>query len=71
MIISMTNRKSYYCSNRQKAVNYDQFYLIFGNSEIRVKADECKLYSNFGTNNVAYNAEGDRVGDLLGEGRSK
>jgi hypothetical protein len=71
LIVSLTNRRCYRCREGQRAVNYDKLYLIFGNSEVRVKADECRVLSNFGVNNGVYKAEGDRVGDLLGEGGSR
>ena len=51
-----------------KAIVYDDFYLIFGNSELRLKSLEKKIFSNFGINNGYYNNRGEKVNVLLGSG---
>jgi hypothetical protein len=48
------------------AVSYDDYYIIFGNSEIRLKSQENKLFSNFGSNNSYYASRGFKVSVLLG-----
>ena len=80
LIISLTNLKSYRLNNfannprKNKKDNkpvygmvYDKFFLIFGNSEIRVKPGDKdrKVFSNFGVSNSYFNSEGDNVGKLL------
>jgi len=52
-------------------VTYDTFFLIIGNSEIRLKQGEEKVFCNFGINNGHYNAKGSSVDDLLGEGKDR
>lgn len=71
MIISLTNRRFYQLHANKKSLKYDKLYLIFGNSEIRVSGGEKKVFSNFGINNSHFDAMGDRVDALLGEGNSK
>ena len=80
LIISLTNLKSYrlnnFANNPRKnkkdtkpvyGMVYDKFFLIFGNSEIRVKPGDKdrKVFSNFGVSNSYFNSEGDNVGKLL------
>jgi hypothetical protein len=36
--MSLNNSKAYYLiDNKQKAITYDDYYIIFGNAEIRLK----------------------------------
>ena len=80
LIISLTKLKSYrlnnFANNPRKnkkdtkpvyGMVYDKFFLIFGNSEIRVKPGDKdrKVFSNFGVSNSYFNSEGDNVGKLL------
>lgn len=37
---------------------YDKYFLIFGNSEIRIKSGEKKIFSNFGINNAYFFSRG-------------
>lgn len=37
---------------------YDKYFLIYGNSEIRIKSGEKKLFSNFGINNSYFFSRG-------------
>ena len=48
---------------------YDKYFLIMGNSEIRIKTGESKLFSNFGINSSYFNSKGDTVNILLNEGK--
>ena len=52
-------------------MTYDAFYLIVGNSEIRLKHGEQKVFSNFGINNAYYHSKGGCVDDLIGEGKDR
>jgi hypothetical protein len=40
--------------------------MIFGNSEIRIKSQEKKVYSNFGISNSYFKSRGFKVETLLG-----
>lgn len=86
LLISLNNRKVYCLNNlannpKKNKIDtkpiygmvYDEFYLIFGNSEIRVKPGEKegKVFSNFGVCfSSQFNSEGDYVDSLLCEGKS-
>ena len=48
---------------------YDKFFLIFGNSEIRIRHNENKIYSNFGVNNSYFMCRDHKVDALLCEGK--
>ena len=45
----------------KRSVTFDNYYIIFGNSEVRIKQGEFKVFSNFGINNGFYNASGNTV----------
>ena len=34
--------------------NYDEYFLIFGNSELRIKSGDLELFSNFGISNGTF-----------------
>jgi hypothetical protein len=59
LIISLTSQKYFTTTERnKKATVYDEYYIIFGNSEIRLKSQEKKVFSNFGLNNSYYKHKG-------------
>jgi len=66
--MSLNNRKSFPVIPGKRSVSYDTFFLIIGNSEIRLKNQEWKVFSNFGIANSFYNSNGCGVNELLGEG---
>jgi len=68
MILSLTNSRVFELIKNMRSVSYDDYYIIFGNSEIRLKWQECKVFSNFGTSNGYYNAQGESINTLLGQG---
>ena len=51
LILSLTNKKSFNLLNGKRAVTYDDYFLIFGNSELRLKTGELKFFTNFGIAN--------------------
>ncbi len=74
LLVSLTNYKYYALNNRQNnpkkdirdnkimhGMIFDTFFLIFGNSEIRIRQGERKIYSNFGLNNSYFMSKGDKV----------
>jgi hypothetical protein len=61
ILVSMTNRFAYSCRATKRAIAYDDFFLIFGNSELRIRSGETVLFSNFGIANGYYENRGDRV----------
>ena len=70
MILSLTNQKVFYLFDAdKKPISYDEYYLIFGNSQIRLRSQQKKIFSNFGVNNSSFNNKGLTVDILLGAGR--
>ena len=82
LIISLSNYKSYCLNNARNypkkdkkemkatyGMIYDKFFLIFGNSQIRIKTGEKekKLFSNFGISASYFNSKGDKVNALFCE----
>lgn len=57
------------CLSDKKSIVYDEYYIIFGNSELRIKSQENKIFSNFGISNGFYNSNGFKVDVLLGSGQ--
>lgn len=50
----------------RRPITYDDYYLIFGNSEIRLRSQEKIIFSNFGISNGYYASRGKNVSILLG-----
>ena len=69
--MSISRKKSFPVIAGKRSVNYDNFFLLFGNSEIRLKHGESKVFSNFGIANGFYNPQGSTVDDILGEGKER
>lgn len=70
LILSLTEKRAFKAIPNKRSVTYDAFFLIFGNSELRLRQGELSLFSNFGINNGYYNSEGEKHMVLLGEGAS-
>jgi hypothetical protein len=58
LILSLTERRAFKLIQGKRSVTFDSYFLIFGNSELRMRQGEQKLFSNFGINNSYYNSEG-------------
>ncbi len=69
MLFELTRKKKYMTKKEVKSsvVPFDDFYIIFGNSEIRIKGNETKLYSNFGASTGIFEVGNDKVEDFFGE----
>ena len=67
----MNQEKAYPLKEGKKPITYDDYYLIFGNSEVRLKSLDSKLFSNFGISNSFFDSRGDRVNELIGEGAER
>jgi hypothetical protein len=62
IIFSLTQKEVFEpVDPNKRVVVYDDYYLIFGNSELRVKSQECKLFSNFGINSSYFKSRGMKV----------
>ena len=63
--MSLTNEKAYHLLEGKKPNSSDNFFLIFGNSELRLKHGEWKVFSNFGIANGFFNNEKETVNEIL------
>jgi len=71
-IFNATNKNCFTLkTNNLRSITYDEFYIIFGNSEIRIKNLDDLLFSNFGISNGHYHPKGNGVSVLLGEENTK
>lgn len=48
LLLSLWNQKSYVLQKDMKGITFDDFFIIFGNSELRIKTQDTKIFSNFG-----------------------
>jgi hypothetical protein len=71
LLMSLTNNKAYSLIEGRRSVTYDPFYFIFGNSEMRFRQNEQKVFCNFGINNGFFKAQGSSPNDLLGAGKER
>lgn len=65
MILSLWAKKVFTIKDK-KAITYNDYFMIFGNSELRIKSLEFKLFSNFGIANAYYDNRGEKVHSILG-----
>lgn len=61
----------FYLKVKGKGVTYDEYFLIFGNSELRIKSGDLQIFSNFGVNNSYFDTRGLTVDTLLGHGKDR
>lgn len=52
-------------------MTYDKFFLVFGNSEIRLKQSERVVFSNFGIVNSYFFTRKENVDSFLHEGDNR
>lgn len=65
LLLSLSNQK-YFVIKDKRAITYDDFFMIFGNSELRLKTQEFKLFSNFGIPSGYFDSKGEKVHAILG-----
>jgi hypothetical protein len=54
-----------------RGMTYDDYFILFGNAELRIRANEKTVFSNFGISNGYFNNRAKRVNDLLGDGENR
>jgi len=64
-------KKEIYERVQKSTIVYGDYYLIFGNSEISIKTNEMRLYSNFGAANRHFNSKNRNAQFFLGEENSR
>ena len=68
--MSVTNETVFFMkADVKQETNYDDFFLIFGNSELRLKSGVAKIFSNLGINKGFFDAHNESVDILFGEGK--
>jgi hypothetical protein len=69
VLFSVTNRLTFKMKKDPKmpVVSYDDFFFIFGNSEIRLKTQEKKLFSNFAVAASTFDNLSEQKATFLGE----
>ncbi len=50
---------------------YDEFFLIFGNSELRLRNGTKDVFSNFGVSNAFYDNRGHKISNFLNDGNNR
>ena len=69
MIVVLNTGKVYYPKELGKVIRYDAYEMVFGNSQLRIKTNDYTLYRNFGKANGLFDAQGDNLAALHGEGK--
>lgn len=52
-----------------RSIVYDDYFLIFGNSELRFKSGDNRIFSNLGVQSSYFDNNGHTVDILFGEGK--
>lgn len=58
LILSLNEKKSFKLLEGKRPVTFDAFFLIFGNSELRLRHGDLTFFTNFGIANSFYNSQG-------------
>ena len=70
VLLNTSNKEffEYVAKENSKAFTYDPRYIIFGNSELKIKTNDKKkiVFSNFGITNSFYETKSKKVVDFLG-----
>jgi hypothetical protein len=69
VLFSLTKNKWFNLKKEEncKVLTYDEYYLIYGNSEIRIRDGEFQVYSSFGGNSGYFNNGSETQTILLDE----
>jgi len=51
---------------KSTVLEYDEFFFIFGKTELRLKIQEKKFFSNFGVTQCVFDPQGMRRNEFLG-----
>ena len=70
-IMALNTGNTYELKKGARAISYDEYYLLFGNSEIRLRSGESLIFSNFGIANSNFDNKNQSVDALFGEGKDK
>lgn len=56
LIISIDELKAFPLVKGKRSLTYDEFFFIYGNSEMRIKQGEMMFFTNFGIGTAHYNS---------------
>ena len=65
-LCDLNREKFYKPKNMYKTICYDKNFILFGNSEIRIKHKDNKIYSNFAIAKSFFDPEEDKLHDFIG-----
>jgi len=71
LLCSLTSKASFGLWKGYRSVTYDDYFLIFGNSELRIRWGELVLFSNFAVSNGYYDCRGEKYTALMGSGAQR
>ena len=71
IICSLTTMNSFELLKGCRSVTYDDYFLIYGNSELRIRWGELMLFSNFAISNGYYDARVENYTVSMGEGATR
>ena len=60
-LMALWSQQMYDITSGARSITYDDYYIIFGNSELRIKSLETKVFSNFGVRNGYFESRGDKI----------
>ena len=66
LLMMPTEQNLFHLKEGHKAFTYDDYYLIIGNSELRIKTNDKKIFSNFGILNSFFENQGKKADYFLG-----
>ena len=67
LLLSLTERRAFKLQPGKRSVTHDDYFVIFGNSEVRLKTQMMQFYTNFGVGSGFYEAEGCKFDVLTGD----
>ncbi len=71
MLIAPHDREVFHLKENARAFTYDDYYLIIGNAELRIKAGDKKIFTNFGILNSFIDNRGQKFDLLLGQDETR
>ena len=71
LILSLTYKRTFPIFVGKRSVTHDDYFLIVGNSEIRLRHGDNKFFTNFGVANSYYESYGEKYTILSGEGTQR
>ena len=71
LILSIDEEKAFSLSRNKRSLTYDEFFLIYGNSELRIRQGEMMFFSNFGIGAGFYNSRRESYEVLNGRGERR